>query len=84
MPLLTRPRPQFPSSSGQLGCTHLWGVFIALLLLTQLVVSCWEHRDLLTFGAAPPMARCSDGSISHSRNRSGTCSRHGGVEEWLR
>jgi uncharacterized protein with FMN-binding domain len=29
-------------------------------------------------------ARCKDGTYSHSAHRSGTCSRHGGVAEWLR
>ena len=29
-------------------------------------------------------AVCRDGSISLSRNRRGTCSRHGGVRRWLR
>ena len=28
-------------------------------------------------------ARCRDGTYSFSRNRRGTCSHHGGVEEWL-
>jgi hypothetical protein len=28
-------------------------------------------------------ARCRDGSLSYSATRSGTCSRHGGVAEWL-
>jgi len=28
-------------------------------------------------------ARCHDGSLSYSATRSGTCSRHGGVAEWL-
>ncbi len=28
-------------------------------------------------------ARCRDGTYSFSRHRSGTCSRHGGVESWL-
>ena len=28
-------------------------------------------------------ARCRDGSYSFSQNRRGTCSRHGGVDEWL-
>lgn len=30
-----------------------------------------------------PLARCRDGSISYSAHRGGTCSRHGGVREWL-
>lgn len=29
-------------------------------------------------------ARCGDGSYSFSENRRGTCSRHGGVAQWLR
>ena len=28
-------------------------------------------------------ARCKDGTYSHSQHRSGTCSGHGGVAEWL-
>jgi uncharacterized protein DUF3761 len=28
-------------------------------------------------------ARCRDGSLSYSTSRSGTCSHHGGVAEWL-
>lgn len=33
-------------------------------------------------GPPQPMATCKDGSISRSRVRSGTCSRHGGVLKW--
>jgi hypothetical protein len=29
-------------------------------------------------------ARCGDGTYSFSHSRSGTCSRHGGVGQWLR
>lgn len=29
-------------------------------------------------------ARCGDGTYSFSQSRRGTCSRHGGVAEWLR
>lgn len=28
-------------------------------------------------------AHCKDGTFSHSKQHSGTCSRHGGVERWL-
>jgi hypothetical protein len=28
-------------------------------------------------------AKCKDGTYSFSKTRSGTCSRHGGVLEWL-
>ncbi|CAB3762682.1 DUF3761 domain-containing protein [Paraburkholderia solisilvae] len=36
-------------------------------------------------GKAPEgaSARCRDGTYSFSRHRSGTCSRHGGVDAWL-
>jgi S1-C subfamily serine protease len=30
-----------------------------------------------------PTARCRDGSVSYSKHRSGTCSGHGGVAEWM-
>ena len=30
-----------------------------------------------------PSAKCKDGTFSSSQHRSGTCSRHGGVAEWL-
>jgi hypothetical protein len=29
------------------------------------------------------MAKCKDGLYSHSKHRTGTCSRHGGVAQWL-
>ncbi|EHN8908251.1 DUF3761 domain-containing protein [Enterobacter hormaechei] len=28
-------------------------------------------------------ARCRDGSLSHSQQHRGACSRHGGVDQWL-
>lgn len=33
--------------------------------------------------AAGPTARCRDGTYSYSQHRSGTCSHHGGVAQWL-
>lgn len=39
-----------------------------------------------TFYKSPPAgatAECNDGTFSFSRNRRGTCSRHGGVKRWL-
>jgi hypothetical protein len=36
--------------------------------------------------SGPPLgatAQCRDGSYSFSKNRSGTCSHHGGVTQWL-
>jgi hypothetical protein len=32
--------------------------------------------------ANPPSARCADGSLSFSAHHQGTCSWHGGVNEW--
>ena len=28
-------------------------------------------------------AKCKDGSFSHSKHHTGTCSKHGGVAEWM-
>jgi hypothetical protein len=39
-----------------------------------------ESPDSNTAGAT---ALCNDGSYSHSEHRSGTCSDHGGVQQWL-
>ena len=33
--------------------------------------------------SGPPTARCKDGTTSYSKTHSGTCSGHGGVQEWL-
>lgn len=30
-----------------------------------------------------PTAKCKDGTMSHSKHHSGTCSHHGGVAQWL-
>lgn len=38
------------------------------------------YSDSVPTGAS---ARCRDGTYSFSQNRSGTCSRHGGVASWL-
>jgi uncharacterized protein DUF3761 len=45
-----------------------------------------KHVKSPTKAAAPPKgstARCRDGSYSFSAHRSGTCSHHGGVADWL-
>ena len=44
------------------------------------------HAPARSLSGQPPAgatARCRDGTYSFSRHRSGTCSRHGGVAEWL-
>ncbi len=38
------------------------------------------QQDVVPAGAT---ARCADGTYSFSQHRSGTCSHHGGVAEWL-
>ena len=38
---------------------------------------------LILSGDIYATARCNDGTYSYSSNRSGTCSHHGGVKEWL-
>lgn len=40
---------------------------------------CIEKPDASPGGAS---AQCRDGSYSHSRHHSGTCSGHGGVAQW--
>src|SRR5262245_43086780 len=41
------------------------------------------HADYLAeLRAGGVSAICNDGTLSYSRNRSGTCSHHGGVREW--
>ncbi|MEO6816505.1 MAG: DUF3761 domain-containing protein [Edaphobacter sp.] len=53
----------------------------------------WFWRLLILFGilyaifgpssvTKGPTARCRDGHLSYSQDRSGTCSWHGGVAEW--
>ena len=43
------------------------------------------HSPAYSNGGVPAgaSARCRDGTYSFSRNRSGTCSHHGGVASWL-
>src|SRR5438876_3858006 len=47
----------------------------------------WVPSPTRTPNDSPPSgasARCRDGTYSFSRSRSGTCSHHGGVTQWLR
>jgi hypothetical protein len=36
-----------------------------------------------TTDATGAIAQCNDGLYSHSKTHTGTCSRHGGVKQWL-
>ncbi|WP_409185306.1 DUF3761 domain-containing protein [Amycolatopsis sp. VS8301801F10] len=42
--------------------------------------NCVHRPDSNPSGAT---AQCNDGTYSYSQHRSGTCSRHGGVKQWL-
>lgn len=42
----------------------------------------WGAVYLFSEYADFPMADCKDGTLSHSKHRSGTCSLHGGVLKW--
>jgi hypothetical protein len=53
---------------------------IAILAFIVLVVRC---PAILSALARKATARCRDGSLSFSAHRSGTCSHHGGVLEFL-
>ncbi|WP_155847988.1 DUF3761 domain-containing protein, partial [Asticcacaulis benevestitus] len=41
------------------------------------------HKEVSGCAASGASARCRDGTCSFSQHRSGTCSRHGGVAEWM-
>ncbi len=55
-------------------------VVVAIVIATSVAAS------TALAGSAPPgaTARCRDGTYSYSKHRSGTCSHHGGVAEWLK
>ena len=54
-----------------------------VLLATALILAPSSTAFAQTPSAESPTAKCRDGSFSHSTTRSGTCSGHGGVAEWL-
>lgn len=49
-------------------------VYIVLAIWTLIFCSIFRNGVI--------RADCKDGSISYSQNKSGTCSRHGGVAKW--
>jgi hypothetical protein len=49
-----------------------------LVFLVVLSIFSWFE-----WSSASPTAICTDGTYSYSQTRSGTCSHHGGVKEWL-
>jgi hypothetical protein len=44
---------------------------------------CVPRPELAPTAPEGATARCKDGTYSFSRHRTGTCSKHGGVAEWL-
>jgi Protein of unknown function (DUF3761) len=66
----------------------LFSAIAALVLVAARSNSASAHRSALVGADANPAppgatARCRDGTYSYSQHRSGTCSHHGGVAEWL-
>jgi hypothetical protein len=59
---------------------------IGLVTLTPASAHAASHKPKApTATTAPsghPTAKCKDGTFSHSKHRSGTCSHHGGVAKW--
>jgi len=53
------------------------------LLLIAIMIACYVIYGTLT-GSKGISAICNDGTASMSVNRSGTCSRHGGVARWTK
>ncbi|HEX9338955.1 MAG TPA: DUF3761 domain-containing protein [Pseudonocardiaceae bacterium] len=45
--------------------------------------NCVHRPELAPAAPAGATAKCADGTYSFSQHRSGTCSHHGGVAEWL-
>lgn len=59
--------------------TKLRALAVTLVLLAG-VPALSHSQGTVPAGAT---ARCRDGTYSFSQSRSGTCSRHGGVAEWI-
>lgn len=67
-----------PVVRGKLRRTKLLSTYVLVLLLLLNITIGGVLHDLVF----PPTALCRDGSYSSSASRRGTCSWHGGVEEW--
>jgi hypothetical protein len=52
-------------------------VKLIAFILSVLIAAAFLVASRLT-----PRADCKDGTVSYSKQRSGTCSRHGGVLKW--
>ena len=84
------------SQAGQGACSHHGGVKGATTHTTHSTSSSsgTTHASSSTSGhtahassstsAKNATAKCKDGTYSHSQTQSGACSKHGGVETWLK
>jgi len=51
-------------------------------ILIAFIASVLIAVGMLMASRLTPKADCKDGTVSYSKHRSGTCSRHGGVLKW--
>jgi Protein of unknown function (DUF3761) len=58
-------------------------LMLGLLLIATAILIVARFPGLLVGFIGRVTARCRDGNLSFSTNPCGTCSHHGGVEEWL-
>ena len=59
-------------------------LFVATLLAVSVLAPSYHLAEAKKIYVPPrPHAICRDGTISYSVNRSGTCSHHRGVRNWL-
>jgi hypothetical protein len=70
------PAPKPPASSGG-GCDEASHY-------VNVSGNCVLRPVVAAVAPAGASARCNDGTYSSSQHRSGTCSRHGGVQDWLK
>ena len=59
-------------------------VGVGVLFSTRAPTRTSSHSQNHYAPADHPTAVCSDGTVSYSSSRRGTCSYHGGVDQWLR
>lgn len=80
----TKPEPPTITTQSSPEPTRKYGTyFVTLLVVLAVVVGGWLLLNSAD-STPPPHAICRDGWVSHSVNRQGTCSSHGGVATWLR
>lgn len=58
-------------------------LILFVLLAVAIVFVIARYPGILLAFAGRATARCRDGSLSYSRHACGTCSHHGGVDEFI-